>query len=95
MPIYEYRCQACGGKFDKLFRSISKIPKEVVCPICHSLEVERVMSAPAVYPKGEGGGETASETASPASEKVVFGRKELNETIRKKENLRDSVRSGE
>jgi putative FmdB family regulatory protein len=41
MPIFEFRCQACGNEFEKLvFGSDS-----VECPACHKQEVEKLMSA--------------------------------------------------
>lgn len=40
MPIYEYKCEACGNEFEKLvFGS-----KEVECPSCSSSEVKRKLS---------------------------------------------------
>ncbi|MFQ5875370.1 MAG: zinc ribbon domain-containing protein [Dehalococcoidia bacterium] len=44
MPIYEYRCQNCGEKFEKLVRSINGA-EQVVCPGCQSESVERRLSA--------------------------------------------------
>lgn len=43
MPIYEYRCQDCQGRFQKLVRGFSDTP-QVVCPRCHSQQVQRLMS---------------------------------------------------
>ncbi len=36
MPIYEYRCQDCGEKFEKLVRGNSGQP-ELTCPNCGGL----------------------------------------------------------
>ena len=44
MPIYDYRCGACGHGFEKLVMP-SKEP-ELICPDCDSKEVERVASIP-------------------------------------------------
>jgi putative FmdB family regulatory protein len=33
MPIYEYRCEDCGTKFEKLVRRTSDVP-EIGCPSC-------------------------------------------------------------
>ena len=33
MPIYEYLCQDCGTKFEKLVRRTSDVP-ELTCPSC-------------------------------------------------------------
>lgn len=41
MPIYEFRCQACGNEFEKLVFGSD----EVECPSCHQKQVEKLMSA--------------------------------------------------
>jgi putative FmdB family regulatory protein len=51
VPLYEYRCKACGHQFEKI-QSFSA-PEEKVCPNCGG-EVERLLSAPAVQFKGSG-----------------------------------------
>ena len=90
MPVYEYRCESCGERFEKLVRSILREPPEVHCPACQGLEVRRLISAPVVHgktqglhPGGEGGGGRAAEEA-PAPKPPVFGRKELNEALKGK-----------
>jgi putative FmdB family regulatory protein len=35
MPIYEYRCEACEGRFEKL-TSFAARARAVVCPSCES-----------------------------------------------------------
>ncbi len=42
MPIYEYRCGACAGRFEELVRRPEEAPP---CPACGSAEVERLVSA--------------------------------------------------
>jgi putative FmdB family regulatory protein len=51
VPLYEYRCKACGHQFEKI-QSFSA-PEEKECPVCKG-EVERLISAPAVQFKGSG-----------------------------------------
>ncbi len=51
MPLYEYRCKACGHQFEKI-QSFSA-PEEKVCPVCGG-ELEKLLSAPAVQFKGSG-----------------------------------------
>jgi putative FmdB family regulatory protein len=41
MPIFEFRCQACGHEFEKLVFGSD----EVECPSCHQKQVEKLMSA--------------------------------------------------
>ncbi|MFM7058405.1 MAG: FmdB family zinc ribbon protein [Planctomycetota bacterium] len=43
MPTYEYRCHACGHKWDE-FQSIKAAPSRK-CPACKKLKAERVISA--------------------------------------------------
>ncbi|MBM3135862.1 MAG: zinc ribbon domain-containing protein [Chloroflexi bacterium] len=43
MPIYEYRCQACGEEFEKLVRSSAEAD-QVECPRCHQVRVKRRLS---------------------------------------------------
>ena len=43
MPIYEYRCEACGHEFEALVRS-SDTP---VCEKCASPKLARLLSLPA------------------------------------------------
>jgi predicted nucleic acid-binding Zn ribbon protein len=63
---------------------------EVTCPACQGTEVRRLISAPVVHGKtqgfhlGEGSGGGAAEE-TPAPKPPVFGRKELNEALKKKQ----------
>lgn len=43
MPIYEYICPACNGKFQKLVRGFSD-PEGLACPRCGGAEVRRAVS---------------------------------------------------
>lgn len=57
MPTYEYRCGACGSRFEE-FQKMSDDPVET-CPECGEPEAERLMSAGAgVVFKGSGFYET-------------------------------------
>jgi putative FmdB family regulatory protein len=51
MPLYEYRCKACGHRFEKI--QTFSAPDEKECPVCKG-EVERLISAPAVHFSGSG-----------------------------------------
>ncbi len=83
MPIYDYQCESCGERFDRLFLSISQVPAEITCPSCQSTNVRRLTTAPAIQTAGEGGGSMDVEEAPP-SKPPVFGRKELNEVLKNK-----------
>jgi putative FmdB family regulatory protein len=56
MPIYEYRCQACGHYLDAL-EKISDKPQSV-CPACNKATLKRLISAPSFRLKGSGWYET-------------------------------------
>ncbi len=43
MPVYEFTCQACGKRFEKLFRSMSGKPA-APCPECGSTKTQRALS---------------------------------------------------
>jgi putative FmdB family regulatory protein len=51
MPIYEYRCSACGHPFDKMQRVDAPDP---ACPACGSPETQRKVSLSAFHLKGTG-----------------------------------------
>lgn len=48
MPIYEYRCQSCSLKFEKLWRTFTT-PDSVECVHCGSEETGRVISRVAFH----------------------------------------------
>ena len=52
MPIYEYLCPSCNGRFQKLVRGFSD-PIGLACPRCASLEVRRAVSRVAVLKSEE------------------------------------------
>ena len=56
MPIFEYVCQECGAKFEKIVASSSV---KAVCTQCSSTQVERLLSVFAV---------SAGSSAGPSSE---------------------------
>jgi putative FmdB family regulatory protein len=43
MPIFEYKCQACGKTFESFSQRASAI-KSPVCPSCGSKDAERLFS---------------------------------------------------
>ena len=56
MPIYEYRCQACGHDLEKLQR-MSDAPL-TDCPACGEAQLKRLVSAAGFRLKGGGWYET-------------------------------------
>jgi putative FmdB family regulatory protein len=55
MPIYAFRCRACGEKFEQ-FRAITSSDDTVVCPRCGAAKPERLISAVFGRSSGENGG---------------------------------------
>ena len=70
MPIYEYRCEACGHQDDHL-QKISE-PQLSVCPACHKPAYKKMLSAAGFQLKGSGWYATDFKTAGkkPAEKKV-------------------------
>ena len=52
MPLYEYRCDACGRRFEKI-QKFSDAPPET-CELCGKGPVRKLMSSPAIQFKGSG-----------------------------------------
>ncbi len=52
MPLYEYRCDACGRRFEKI-RRFSDSPLER-CDLCGKGPVHKLLSSPAIQFKGSG-----------------------------------------
>lgn len=62
MPIYDYRCSACGQAFERLVRGST--PPE--CPHCNSTALERQVSLTA--PQGTSAGIIAAGRRAAAKE---------------------------
>lgn len=60
MPIYEYQCEACDHKMDKL-QKLSDEPLKV-CPICNEPMLNKLVSAAGFRLKGGGWYETDFKT---------------------------------
>ncbi len=58
MPLYEYRCQACGHAFETL-RGLHERDEEVACPRCGEQRAEKLPSAFCAV-KGSSSGSQAS-----------------------------------
>jgi putative FmdB family regulatory protein len=48
MPIYEYRCEDCGTKFEKLVRRSTEVA-ELECPSCGKRRLEQQHSTFAAH----------------------------------------------
>ncbi len=53
MPMYEYRCDECGSKYEVLHLG-REVADDVVCPKCKSTSHHKLMSAPNMSMNGGG-----------------------------------------
>jgi len=52
MPVYEYECGSCGGRFEAV-RKFSD-PDLSECALCKAADIRKVLSTPAFVLKGNG-----------------------------------------
>src|SRR4051812_20448465 len=52
MPLYEYQCDACGHRFEKIQKFSDPLIDE--CPNCGEHQVHKLVSSPAIQFKGTG-----------------------------------------
>jgi putative FmdB family regulatory protein len=52
MPLYEYECEACGHRFEKIQKYSD--PLADTCPKCGAGPVRKLFSSPAIQFKGSG-----------------------------------------
>ncbi|TAK83090.1 MAG: zinc ribbon domain-containing protein [Betaproteobacteria bacterium] len=52
MPIYEYRCDACGHQ-EEFLQKLSEAPL-TECPVCHKKSFNKLLSAAGFQLKGSG-----------------------------------------
>lgn len=60
MPIYEYKCDGCGKKFEKLMRSYDAAP-----PACPSCEGEKVTMQLSTFAAHSGGSSSSAGADAP------------------------------
>jgi putative FmdB family regulatory protein len=51
MPIYEYKCDDCGNRFEKLVRRSSDV-SEIECPSCGQKHLTQELSVFAAHANG-------------------------------------------
>jgi putative FmdB family regulatory protein len=70
MPIYEYRCEACGHQ-EEFLQKVSE-PPLTQCPVCHKNSFNKLLSAAGFQLKGSGWYATdfKSKSAKPAEKKA-------------------------
>jgi putative FmdB family regulatory protein len=65
MPMYEYGCQSCNTRFDRL-RRMDQDDADVACPRCESAMVQRRLSVFASHSR-DAAGVSSAATAPMAS----------------------------
>ncbi|MCS6963449.1 FmdB family zinc ribbon protein [Thermoflexus sp.] len=64
MPLYEYRCRACGAEFEQLVRWNTPV-EEIECPDCGRREAEKRLSRFAA--RGMDGGSRRDTACGPVT----------------------------
>ncbi len=94
MPLYEYKCEKCGQKYERIERASE--PKDGSCPECGGV-AHRLIGSPALqfkgsgwyvndYGRGNGSGPTKKETETAekaAGESSTTSKTEKKETKEK------------
>ena len=62
MPVYMYRCENCGARFERQ-QSFGDAPLKM-CPECHKKTLQRVIGASRIIFKGSGFYATDNKSAS-------------------------------
>src|SRR3954451_23076669 len=52
MPLYEYECEVCRQRFERIMKYSD--PLIEVCPLCGKSPVRKLLSSPAIQFKGSG-----------------------------------------
>ncbi|HEY8811412.1 MAG TPA: zinc ribbon domain-containing protein [Candidatus Dormibacteraeota bacterium] len=60
MPLYEYSCDDCRGKFDVLTSYADRDNRKQVCPTCESTRTKVMISSFAAFGSSEAGSEPVS-----------------------------------
>ncbi|HEY1912193.1 MAG TPA: FmdB family zinc ribbon protein [Vicinamibacterales bacterium] len=99
MPLYEYECDACGHRFEKIQKFSD--PLVDTCPVCGS-HVHKLFSSPAIqfkgsgfyitdYPKGESG--TAPKSDGGKADRAAKAEKTDTAKVEKSDKADSSVKS--
>ncbi len=87
MPLYEYLCNKCGHRFERIQRFSDPMVKK--CPDCGG-KVEQVISAPAVQFKGSGWYVTDYAKKSPSGSASSGGSSSKSDSEHKSDSDRKS-----
>jgi putative FmdB family regulatory protein len=108
MPLYEYECEACGNRFEKIQKFSD--PLADTCPKCGAGPVRKLMSSPAIqfkgsgfyitdYPKKDGAGKDPKDTKDTKDTKGTKGTNDTKDTkaegAKSADSSKDTKSSGE
>jgi putative FmdB family regulatory protein len=99
MPLYEYQCDACGHRFEKIQKFSD--PLEDTCPKCGG-PVHKLMSSPAIQFKGSGfyitdypKGDKGSAPKSDGGKKAAAEKADASPKVEKSEKSEKAGSSGD
>ena len=104
MPLYEYQCDSCQNRFEKIQKSYNDPPLET-CPKCGKGPVRKLISSPAIQFKGTGwyitdyakksstDGQTAGSTGGSTEKSEKSGQGEKSEKTESKSDAKADAKS--
>lgn len=104
MPLYEYQCESCQNRFEKIQKSYNDPPLET-CPKCGKGPVRKLISSPAIQFKGTGwyitdyakksstDGQTAGSTGGSTEKSEKSGQGEKSEKTESKSDAKADAKS--
>jgi putative FmdB family regulatory protein len=104
MPLYEYQCESCQHRFEKIQKSYNDPPLET-CPKCGKGPVRKLISSPAIQFKGTGwyitdyakksstDGQTAGSTGGSTEKSEKSGQGEKSEKTESKSDAKADAKS--
>lgn len=91
MPIYEYRCDACGHELEAL-QKISD-PQLTACPACEADSLRRLISKPSFRLKGSGWYETDFKSDKEKKRNLVGGKDDSSKPAADKGSAKEAKAS--
>ena len=105
MPLYEYQCESCQNRFEKIQKSYTDPPLET-CPKCGKGPVRKLISSPAIQFKGTGwyitdyakkpssdGGQSSGSTAGSSEKSEKSDKPEKSDKAESKSDAKTDAKS--
>jgi putative FmdB family regulatory protein len=84
MPIFEYRCNACGHEFE--FLLIPSAPTSATCPACSSQDLEKLLAGFAVK-----SAELSAQRVARARAALKTNKNRIDHQVAEAEHIREHV----